>query len=109
MLLALLAQPDTHVEFDRDYAGMYCVAVRPQGAHGRGQTLTQAIAQAFDEVFRFAPVSARHARDRARVRLPEGGLGTLVYLNAQSQTAHVITDERRHRHLPARSLTLVES
>ena len=76
-------------------------------AVGRGDTMRQAIERTLAEVERgLLPVSVADAARRATVRLPEGGLGTLIRVDLPKREAVVRTPDGRHRRLPARSLAL---
>lgn len=52
-------------------------------------------------------LTLHHAATRAKVRLPEGGIGTLIFLDRSHVMASVRTEEGRTRNLPASLLTLL--
>lgn len=54
-------------------------------------------------------ITVEHAKARARVRLPDGGVGVLTFLDVKHNLARVTTEEHRHRVLPVRLLELVHT
>lgn len=53
-------------------------------------------------------LTVAHAANRAKVRLPEGGIGTLTYVDTSGVMAKVKAADGRHRLLPCSLLELVE-
>ena len=108
MIRTMLGMGGVSVEIDRDAHDNYCVTVHGQRSGWRGcaETLTLAVRRAYEDMTRNEPITALHAAQRARVRLPDGGLGVLTRVSTESRRATVLTDEGRWRHLPLISLAL---
>ena len=88
--------------------GNYCVSVARRAMATAG-TLTAALSTALAQIDSSdGSLTIEHASKRARVRLPEGGLGTLTRISPRARVATVRTDEGRWRHLPAASLALYD-
>jgi hypothetical protein len=89
---------------------LYVVTAHMEAApvHGQATSLGRATALVYEAVVHDQHLTPTHARDRARVHLPDGGLGTLTHVNMHQHRATVQTDEGRWRHLPLASLSLYE-
>lgn len=105
-LRALLFAAERPVEIDVDLAGSY--HVRCGDVRTCASTISEALRLALAEITGDV-ITMLDAMHRARVRLPEGGLGTLHRVTTRSRMATVRTDEGRWRHLPARCLTVLDS
>lgn len=105
LLLALLADSSTAVCITHDKTtDTFCVLAGHVA--GQAQTLGGALGRVYEAFTADEPINVLHAKQRARVRLPEGGLGTLTRIGPRSRQATVLSDEGRWRHVPVRSLTL---
>lgn len=103
LLRSLLFASDHPVTIDVDANGEY--HVRCGRVICAASTLTESLRQALVWVDGGEAMTA--AKNRTRVRLPEGGLGVLVRVTSRSRVATVRTDEGRWRHLPVGSLELM--
>lgn len=111
LILALLRHPEVEsltLAVDGSTFGAYAT-----GPDGSTVATAQTLRQAVEGVLRAIesgglPVTVSDAARRATVRLPEGGVGTLVRVDTRSRVALVRTLDGRHRRIPARSLALSE-
>jgi len=115
-LLALEASGATEIliRFEVERIGKVVVSATfpPGTAHAlevtRGaESIQEALGLVVEAVSSRSGLTIYHAARRAQVTLPEGGVGTLIFVSKDGSLAVVIASDGRHRSLPTVLLKLV--
>jgi hypothetical protein len=103
------------IRYRVDRVGDYVVTAEfpPGVAHALGvtrgaETLQKAFGLVVEAISSGGEIRIFHAAQRATVRLPDGGLGTLVFVAKDGGMATVVSSEGRHRTLPVVLLKLAD-